>query len=185
MSRISESPGAIHSHSISFNPRDKNQFCTSGASHLAFWQVDQNADGYEISPEEPKVSERIYEQIKDDESYCHSWGPNGELFCGTTGGFLLSFSSIFESGVLLDLQESREPINSMTLSKHHLILGLDDGLLRLYALNKLTSRVSGSYSSRSQRQALLHDALHSQVTVSDTSDAEILNVCMSEISRAF
>lgn len=146
---------------------------------MAFWQVNHNADGHQISPEEPKVNERIYDQIKDNDRYCHCWGPSGELFCGTTGGYLLSFNSIFDSGVLIELEESIEPIHSLCISKYHLILGLDDGLMRLYSLYKLLPRGSGSYSSRSQRQALLHDALHCQTPVSDVSDAEIFHVCMS------
>jgi hypothetical protein len=46
-----ETTGAMHSRSISFNPRNKMQLCTSGVTHLAFWVINQNADGYEISPE--------------------------------------------------------------------------------------------------------------------------------------
>lgn len=118
--------------SITFDPRDSTQLCSSGSNgHLVFWTLSAGS----LRAQEPMLT--TTDLIDPTHFLCHTWGRNSDLFIGAQNGDILYFSSIHAVGDLMstDQIEGTESIRSITISKYHLITGSEDGVIRFYTLD--------------------------------------------------
>mmetsp|Transcript_5523 Transcript_5523/g.20760 ORF Transcript_5523/g.20760 Transcript_5523/m.20760 type:complete len:1827 (-) Transcript_5523:1768-7248(-) len=118
--------------SVSFDPRDSTQLCSSGANgHLVFWTLSAGT----LRSIEPQLI--AADLLDNTQVLCHTWGRNSDIFVGAEDGDIFHFSSIHAPGDIMspDQIEGTESIRAMTVSKYHLITGSDDGILRFYSLD--------------------------------------------------
>lgn len=70
----------------------------------------------------------------ENDLYVHCWGSKNDIYVGTEDGDIFYFSNIHAKGEPItetdDLPNS--PIRCLEISKHHFIVGSDDGILRFF-----------------------------------------------------
>mmetsp|Transcript_8703 Transcript_8703/g.12866 ORF Transcript_8703/g.12866 Transcript_8703/m.12866 type:complete len:1656 (-) Transcript_8703:34-5001(-) len=121
---------ASHSRKVSFNPRDPTQLVTTGIGHLGFWKFENK----HIVPIDIPLDGLLEEEIRMKRvHYCHTWGQFNDIYVGIDDNYMLHFSDIHDYGAIMPLPDD-QAVNDMTISKHHLILGTDEGYVHLKSL---------------------------------------------------
>jgi WD40 repeat protein len=110
--------------SISFNPRNPLELCTSGGGHIAFWRVQDKADPVHMSCTQGRVSQ------SSASFTCHGYLANGLVAGGSVSGNVYLFDPV--TGLeQRSTDVSSSPCVDLFVSKHCVVVATANGSLTM------------------------------------------------------